>query len=202
MASFFVCADGGANSAAVFGATPDIIVGDLDSITRGTTRRFKRVKILRMPDQNSTDLEKALSYVLGKGYREVVVLGGTGGRLDHLAGNLSALGKFSRRAAIRFVDDEGVLQAVGREFVLEAPRGTTVSLIPLSACTGIKTSGLKWELKNESLELGKRESTSNVVRRARLTRVGVGVGSGLFRTSIGVYANARRTLGGLHIARR
>lgn len=163
-ADCFVCADGGANSAARWGMRPDVIIGDLDSIQSATVRKFSRVRMIRIADQNSTDLEKALSWTLRKGYRRVVVLGATGGRLDHLAGNLSAIGKFSVRASIRFVDGDGTLQAVGRGLTFKARPGNIVSLIPLSRCTGIVTRGLKWELRGETLELGKRESTSNVAR--------------------------------------
>jgi thiamine pyrophosphokinase len=160
----FVCADGGANTAVRLGLRPDLIIGDLDSIASETLRKFRSVQTRRIADQNSTDLEKALSWVTRKGYADIVVAGATGRRLDHSLGNLSALVKFSRKAKIRFVDDVSVLCFVGSECEFEAPPGTVVSLIPLSLCEGIVTRGLKWELKNESLRLGFRESTSNMVK--------------------------------------
>lgn len=162
-AEIFVCADGGANAAADMNERPDLIIGDLDSIKSTTVRKFKSVRTRRIADQNSTDLEKALTWVIGRNYEHVDVLGALGGRADHLAGNLSALGKFSRSAEIRFIDDEGTMMAIGSELTLEANVGTTVSLIPLSRCEGIVTRGLKWELRNGFLELGVREGTSNVV---------------------------------------
>jgi len=161
---FFVCADGGANYAAKLGERPDLIIGDLDSITASTVRRFQSVVTRRIADQNSTDLEKALSWLVRKNYSDIIVLGATGGRVDHLAGNLSVLGKFSKRARITFVDESGEMRAVGSEMTLDVPAGTTVSLIPLSRCEGIVTKGLKWELQNGVLELGFREGTSNVVK--------------------------------------
>ncbi len=160
----FVCADGGANTAARLGPKPDLIIGDLDSIASVTLRKLRNVRARRIADQNSTDLEKALSWVTRKGHKDIVVAGATGRRLDHSLGNLSALVKFSRKARIRFVDDASELCFVGSECEFEARRGTVVSLIPLSLCEGIVTHGLKWELKNESLRLGFRESTSNVVK--------------------------------------
>jgi len=163
-ADIFVCADGGANAAAAMNEPPDLIIGDLDSIKSATVRKFKSVRTRRIADQNSTDLEKALTWVIGRNYDRVDVLGGLGGRVDHLAGNLSALGKFSRSAEIRFIEDDGVMIAVGSELTFHAPPGTTVSLVPLSRCEGIVTRGLKWELRNGVLELGVRESTSNVVQ--------------------------------------
>ncbi|MBI2619274.1 MAG: thiamine diphosphokinase [Ignavibacteriales bacterium] len=164
IADIFVCADGGANIAAALNEQPDLIIGDLDSIKSATVKKFKKVKTRRIADQNSTDLEKALLWAIRKGYDEIMVLGATGGRVDHLTSNLSALGKFSRKARIRFVDDLGVMMAVGSELTFHAMEGTTVSLIPLSRCEGIVTNGLKWELKNSVLEPGVRESTSNAVR--------------------------------------
>lgn len=166
---FFVCADGGANAAATLGERPDFIIGDLDSIMATTVRKFKSVRTHRVSDQNSTDLEKALSWVIRKGYKEIVVLGATGGRVDHVAGNLSALGKFSKNASIRFIDDVGVMIPVGSYLTYEADPGTTISLIPLSRCEGIVTEGLKWELWNGVLELGLHEGTSNVVKSSPIT---------------------------------
>jgi thiamine pyrophosphokinase len=166
---FFVCADGGANYAAKFGERPDLIIGDLDSIKASTVRKFQDVTTRRIADQNSTDLEKALSWLIRKNYTDIIVLGATGGRVDHLAGNLSVLGKFAKRAHITFVDESGEMRSVGSEVVLEVPPGTTVSLIPLSRCEGILTIGLKWELQNGVLELGFREGTSNVVKSSPVT---------------------------------
>ena len=161
--NFFVCADGGANTAASLGLKPNLIIGDLDSIRGRAIRKFSRVPARRINDQNSTDLEKAITYLVRKGFKDIIVIGATGGRLDHAVGNLSVLAKFSKAARTKFVDDEAEVSYIGNEFHFEAPKGTIVSLIPLSLCEGIVTKGLKWELRNETLELGFREGTSNKV---------------------------------------
>lgn len=161
--TFIVCADGGANIAMKLGLTPNVIIGDLDSIHPKTLRYFRNVKIKKLPNQNSTDLEKAFAYAIRNQYNDIVVLGVTGGRIDHEAGNISALAKFSRRVKIKFIDEHGELVYINRGKKFHLPLDTTISLIPLSHCAGIVTSGLKWNLKNESLRLGLRESTSNIV---------------------------------------
>ena len=51
----------------------------------------------------------------------------------------------------------------GSERVFDVPVGAIVSLLPMTLCEGIMTKGLKWELRYESLALGQREGTSNVV---------------------------------------
>lgn len=162
-ADVFVCADGGANAALKLGVTPDLVIGDLDSILPVTAKKFSTVTARRIADQNSTDLEKALAWVLRKGYREVRIFGATGGRLDHTVGNFSALIKFSRKLEVTLYDTDGELSAIGSERVFDVPVGTTISLLPLTLCEGIMTKGLKWELRYESLALGQREGTSNVV---------------------------------------
>jgi len=162
-ADLFICADGGANTAARFGCTPDLIIGDFDSIKKKTIEHFSNVDMKRLQDQNSTDLEKALTAALQKKCKEIVVLGATGGRLDHALGNLSALIKFSGKVHIIFIDNTGKFIAVHQSIEFCFPVGTIISLLPLSRCSGIVTKGLKWNLKNELLELGVRESTSNVV---------------------------------------
>ncbi len=160
--SLFVCADGGANAAARCALVPDAIIGDLDSITPQTLRKFRKADIHKVVDDYSTDLEKAFSWVIDKGFHSIIVSGATGGRLDHFIGNLSALAKFSAKTTITFVDDKGEWIFIGHSKNLSLPVGSTVSLIPLSHCDGIVTKGLRWNLNFETLELGVRDSTSNV----------------------------------------
>ena len=174
-ADCFICADGGANTAARFGSTPHLIIGDLDSVRTGTLIEFKKVKVKKLKDQNSTDLEKALTAALQNKCTEIVALGATGGRLDHAVGNLSALTKFSRRTNIKFADDTGEFLPVRHVFKAMLPVGTGISLLPLTSCSGIVTKGLKWNLKNQTLQLGIRESTSNITV---LPQISVKVGSG------------------------
>jgi thiamine pyrophosphokinase len=162
-ASFFVCSDGGANTAARFKLKPAAIIGDMDSIRPQALRRFRNVDVHMVLDDYSTDLEKTLTWVIDKGYDSISVVGAAGGRLDHFIGNLSALVKFSPKATITFTDDAGEWIYVNRSKELHLPVGATVSLIPLSHCDGIVTNGFRWNLNYESLELGVREATSNIV---------------------------------------
>jgi thiamine pyrophosphokinase len=158
----FVCADGGANTAARYRLNPAAIIGDLDSATTRTLKALRKSEIHKIVDDYSTDLEKTLAWLTEKGSRSIVVAGATGGRLDHFLGNLSALVKFSNRADISFVDDSGEWIFIDRSRNLNLPVGTTVSLIPVSHCDGIVTKGLRWNLNFEVLELGVRDGTSNV----------------------------------------
>jgi len=162
-ANIIICADGGANVALKFGIVPDAIVGDLDSIHAEALVKFHRVPTHEDRDDETTDLEKAILWAIKSKYDHISVVGATGKRIDHSAGNLGVLAKYYPDALIRFIDDLGEISYIGRELKFEAKKGDVVSLIPLSRCEGIVTEGLRYALEDEALELGVREGTSNVV---------------------------------------
>jgi thiamine pyrophosphokinase len=160
---FVLCADGGANMARRLGIRPNAIVGDLDSISRSTRKFFSGVETIRMDDQYSTDLEKALDVLLERGFHSAVVVGAMGGRPDHSLANLSILMKYHRKMDLQFSDTFCDICIIDRKVVLNAGIGSVISLMPLGRCEGVTTSGLKYPLLDETLELGVREGTSNEV---------------------------------------
>jgi thiamine pyrophosphokinase len=162
-AGMVICADGGANTSLKMGITPDVIVGDLDSIHSEALVKFRRVAICEDRNDQTTDLEKAITWAIQSNFDHITVVGASGKRVDHTVGNLGVLRKFYPDAIITMVDDSGELCYVGREYSFEAEKGDVVSLIPLNRCEGVSTSGLKYPLDGENLELGVREGTSNVV---------------------------------------
>jgi thiamine pyrophosphokinase len=162
-ANVVLCADGGANTALKLGVVPDAIIGDLDSVHTETLVKFRKVPTYQDSNDETTDLEKAIAWAIKAKYDHVTVGGASGKRLDQAIGNLGVLAKFYPDAVVRIVDDFGELTYVGRALTFEAKKGEIVSLIPLSRCEGIVTSGLRYALNGESLELGVREGTSNVV---------------------------------------
>jgi thiamine pyrophosphokinase len=168
-ANIIVCADGGANAALKAGIVPQAIVGDLDSIHAEALVRFHRVPTFEDRDDDTTDLEKAITWAIKSKYDHITVVGATGKRIDHSVGNLGVLPKFYPDAIVRFVDDLGETQYIGRELEFEARKGAVISLIPLNRCEGVVTTGLKYALQGETLELGVREGTSNVVVSSPVT---------------------------------
>ncbi|MDH4070362.1 MAG: thiamine diphosphokinase [Ignavibacteria bacterium] len=164
-ADFILAADGGANIARRYGIRPDCIIGDLDSITPGTRRFFRNTETVRVPTQESTDFEKALAFLRKKGVAEVTIVGATGKRLDFTLGNLASFWKFTRNFGVTFAGDNWTACPVGRRTTLRARRGTTVSLLPFGACSGITLRGLRYPLRNATMRPGDI-GVSNVVKRS------------------------------------
>lgn len=164
-----VCADGGANRLVGTSLKPDYIIGDLDSVTVDTLGTLKGACVIHRPDQDSTDLHKALSFVESRGITEVLVFGATGARIDHTLGNLSLLILFKERLDIRFIDELCTIRIVNKELTITGKPGQIVSLWPLDRkAEGVCTTGLKYSLSNEPL-LHDSRGISNELRAETAT---------------------------------
>jgi len=165
-----ICADGGANSARKLNIIPDLIIGDLDSITKDNLKYYKsKAKIIKYKRQNDTDVEKSLKYLISKGFEEVVLLGATGNRLDHTICNLGIVIKYFDKIKISILHGNSFLRAYNSEVELPTVKGETISLYGFDDKTKIQSKGLKYPLNNISLPFGKRESTSNVAINTKVS---------------------------------
>lgn len=159
-AELVIGADGGGNILLKNGIKPDVVIGDMDSFKKPEAVGFE---IVKDPDQETNDLEKALSLASKRGAETCVVLGAFGQRMDHSLKNLSVLKQFSSAfTRLSYKDETLVAYYVDSRFESELPIGSIVSLFPLSGkVEGIRTKGLKFPLNGEALENGKRDGTSN-----------------------------------------
>ena len=146
-----VCADGGANNLVDIDITPDLILGDLDSILSDTLRHFKDVEIIKDTDKNSTDTMKVINYELSKGVDELVLLGATGGRIDHTLANLSLLTRYEDVIKINIIDNNSEILFIKDSISFESQIGRKLSLMALGGNSSLTTKGLKWELNEDSL---------------------------------------------------
>jgi thiamine pyrophosphokinase len=167
-ADLVIAADGGANVARWAGITPDVIIGDLDSIRAATRKQFASSLVIHMTRQDNTDLEKALDFLVARGVREAVVVAATGQRLDFTLGNLSVIWAYGGRIRLVFRDDAFTALPVGRSLRVHARPGTTVSLIPFGDCSGITLAGLRYPLSGARMRVGDI-GVSNVVQRSPFT---------------------------------
>lgn len=178
-----IAADSGAAHAAVLGLPVDVVVGDFDSLAAEELQRLQAAGVVveRHPtDKDATDLELALIRAVELGVSRVTVVGGGGGRLDHLLGVALVLGApaFAGMAIDAHLGATwlAVVRSGGSCRVTGAI-GDLVSLLPLHGpVRAVTTSGLRWALSGEDLAPGSTRGVSNelVADRARVT---VGLGS-------------------------
>lgn len=161
--SAIICADGGANSAKKIGIIPNFIIGDLDSISLSTLNYFKnKSTIIQIKRQNDTDVEKCLKFAIKKGFKEAILLGVTGDRLDHTICNLGIVIKFFNRIKILLAAESSFLTPINKMTTFKSKIGETISIYGFDKKTKITSSGLKYKLHNTMLPFGIKESTSNV----------------------------------------
>ncbi|NNG26651.1 MAG: thiamine diphosphokinase [Ignavibacteriaceae bacterium] len=158
-----ICADGGANSALKLGLIPYHIIGDLDSISKAALDKFKsRSNIINYKRQSDTDVENCLKFVIKNKFKEVLLIGVTGNRLDHTFCNLGIVLKFFHQINISLIAENSFLKPYKGKQEIKTFKGETISLYGFDRRTKITSKGLKYPLKNISLPFGEKESTSNI----------------------------------------
>jgi thiamine pyrophosphokinase len=161
-----VAADSGLEHALALGVAVDLVVGDLDSVDRtvldGAVARGTHVE-QHPAAKDATDLELALEAALARGATSVLVLGAHGGRLDHFLANVLLLASPRFAAAQIEARFDGARVSIVRERIgLAAHPGALCSLLPAGgAATGVRTEGLRYPLRGETLEPGTTRGVSN-----------------------------------------
>lgn len=130
---------------------PDVIVGDLDSVSGELRQRYSD-RIFPVTEQETNDLTKAVYYARENGFREILILGATGLREDHTLGNISLLleyvGEFDR---VEMLSDYGLFTPLVRTTILESYPGQQISLFSLSPHGAISVRGLRYPIENRRL---------------------------------------------------
>ena len=156
-----VAADGGGSKALQAGITPDWIIGDLDSISKRDLRALQP-RILNEVSQENTDLEKALSFITRTlPATHLTMVGFLGGRWDFSLANILHLIAYAKKLHITLAGDGWRMHLLTHDTRFSAKPKKRVSLVPLSKCTGVTLSGLKYPLFNETLTVGTTRSLSN-----------------------------------------
>jgi thiamine pyrophosphokinase len=170
-----IAADGGAEHALAHGFFVETAVGDFDSISPAAFAELERARVRierHPPEKDATDLELALATAVVREPRRVLVVGGAGGRLDHLLGELTLLGADAYAGVeLDAVFDRATVHVVRRERCLAGRPGELISLLPLQGpAMGIETEGLRYELYGEMLPVGSSRGISNAfaVERVRI----------------------------------
>ncbi|MDR0942402.1 MAG: thiamine diphosphokinase [Holosporales bacterium] len=162
-----IAADGAANVLFDRGITPNVIIGDLDSVRKDLLQIIPYVKSL---DQDYSDFQKALGYVASESLCPSIICGVNGGCLDHIINNINIF--LETKSAL--VDDGVVGLCLEGNNVFKLSENTKLSIFGMPECI-ISSQGLKWNLANSKLTFPGNASLSN---RASLEDVVIDVKQG------------------------
>ena len=191
-----MCADGGANrvyhglpAALRESVLPSALVGDFDSVEPSVLSYYRdahSVATVHSSDENSTDLQKALSHLRtllpASSAAAVVIYAAFGGRFDQLMQNVHTLRSYGQlfphsRVVLLSEGNLVTLLAAGRPAqyriaVSEVEKGSHCGLFALGErVRGVRTAGLRWNLQGTDMqwEGGKGSmSTNNLLDAAEV----------------------------------
>ena len=170
-----IAADGGALNCLRCGISPQVVIGDFDSLPASMIDVFNQssTQIIHYPAQkNETDLELAIQFAIKKDCNEIIIFAALGGRWDMSLANLLLLSYPHRQKephpsiSIKIIDgnQEAFFLNPGQKSILTGQGGDLVSLVPLfQDVSHVTTTNLEYPLKAETLLFGSTRGISNVM---------------------------------------
>lgn len=160
---WIVAADGGCRLAASLGVKPALLVADFDSSVPPAGE--PEMEIYRLPTEKDwTDTMAAAMLALERGYREFLLLGCTGGRLDHTMANIAVLRYLLQQGAqASLADEKNQLRLYGPgRYTVEKQPGYKLSLIPYGGdVEGITAKNVHYPLDKARLTVDSTWGVSN-----------------------------------------
>ena len=139
--------------------TPDMIVGDFDSVGKEALSYFRseeRVEWIELsPVKDDTDIEYAIRDAISRQVTELSIFGATGNRIDHVLGNIALLGiGIEHDVEIEIFDEYNHIRLVKDSLTMKKKEqyGKFVSILPYGACAkGVTLTGFKYNLSECNL---------------------------------------------------
>lgn len=150
-----IAADGGANSLMQLGITPQMVIGDLDSVR---AEYKERLNCLLHFDQNYNDFQKSMFYLEEQQLLPAIIVGINGGFLDHILNNISLF--INTNCVLYAPPIIGYVLQPSHNYSFTLPLNTKISLLGIPAAR-ITTQGLKWNLQDQSLIFAENNSCFN-----------------------------------------
>lgn len=167
-----IAADSGMNFLHRNGIKPDVIAGDFDSVASDSLNAFSEradVEMLRLnPIKDDTDTEFVIREAIRRGATEIVLLGATGTRLDHVLANINLLGVgLEEGVQIQLVDAHNRIRMIEDALEIEKAEqfGAYVSILPVKGdAKGVTLEGFKYPLDDADVKCFSSLGISNEIK--------------------------------------
>ncbi len=169
-----VCVDSGLNAAYELKINVNYIMGDCDSVDSEVLKKYQQKEVegsenaefVMYPEKkDATDMQLALEWVVKRLPSKIVILGATGGRLDHFLANVNILTKplaYGIDACI--IDSKNKIYLIDHSSILRRKDtyGKYISLQPLTEeVYAVFLRGFKYELNDYTMTIGDSRGVSN-----------------------------------------
>lgn len=165
---YIICADGGFDTALKANITPNLIIGDFDSTKTNIDEKYKRV--LLPTEKDDTDSVYCIRYAIREGYRNFLILGATGGRIDHMYANLSVLKYLCKENCNGVISDKATDIYYTETSLTLSEKDRTVSVIPFGCNNSVVSlAGFKYPAKMLDMQSDFPIGVSNIATEATST---------------------------------
>jgi thiamine pyrophosphokinase len=159
-------ADSGYKHCKRLGLKPELLVGDFDSIGEALPEGIPTLTL--EVEKDYTDTALAAEEAVNRGYRDILLVGMAGGRLDHTLANLQTLAGLSRQGINARMTD-GVTDTYaftatkpGDGFTLEPRSGCYFSVLAFTeVCANVTITGGRFPLEGYNLRQDDPRAVSN-----------------------------------------
>ncbi len=156
-ANTIICADGGANHAQQLAIIPDYVIGDMDSIDNALLQQLQKNQTTQVTideDQSKTDLELAINLAISLNPDVITILGAIGDNMDHTLANILCLRNIPKHIYASIVDANNTINLVTDKIDISGNKDDIISVIALTAVTGLTYQVLKWQVTNIDVPFG------------------------------------------------
>jgi thiamine pyrophosphokinase len=165
---YIICADGGLEKAENLELIPDIIIGDLDSVSEVVLKKYldMDIALIKYPaEKDFTDMELAIEHAIEKGFSDIILIGATGSRLDHTTANIMLMEKYYIKGIhIKIIDNNNYIQIITGNMEIINKKNYFVSIIPVTDLIKVESlQGFKYSLKNVEVKRGSTLCVSNQI---------------------------------------
>ncbi|MBO7246786.1 MAG: thiamine diphosphokinase [Bacteroidaceae bacterium] len=144
-ASYIACCDGAVIRLDKCGLTPNVIVGDCDSIPASLKSKYSAI-LHRVEEQETNDLTKTITYLQSTGKKRIAIVGATGKREDHTLGNISLLTEYMQSGLqVVMFTDYGYFAACSGTAEFKSKPGQQISVFSFGA-KNFRAEGLVYPL--------------------------------------------------------
>jgi thiamine pyrophosphokinase len=166
-----IATDGAGSQLLSMNIIPQIIVGDFDSFDYNKLPKTADIELVQIPEQNTTDCQKALNLIHSRKLFPCLIYGATGRETDHTLYNLNIIAEYSHKHTIIFHDSAYTYKQkygifLNDHLVGDLPIGNKFSILTFSTAI-VSSHGLEWELENMSLT-NTNSSIRNLVKEKKI----------------------------------
>lgn len=163
-----ICTDGAIKNCIKLKVIPEIVIGDMDSISKRDIEMLKSHQnnitfIKSQTRKDESDAQLAMEYAVNNKINNILIAGAIGKRIDHSLANIFniASDKF-KETDIKIIDENYEISILRHSGEIKGTAGNTISLFSLTPSTFfISTEGIDYELKNEELLFSPVRGLSN-----------------------------------------